>query len=328
VPLPDQPLVSVVTPVYNGADTLAECVQSVLAQTYAAWELCIYDNGSTDASPAIAAELAARDGRVRLKRQEETVDPITNWNRAFRHMAPDSRYCKVVHADDQLFPECIERMVELAERHPDVAIVSSYRLDGAVVNPSGVPLGREVIPGREVVRQVLLGGPDLLGAPTSVLLRSDDIRSRPQFYPLSHFPAEDKEPCFDLLADADYGFVHQVLTYNSRPPDSQSAFADRARTWLPGQVSLLCDYGPAFLGRSELTAQANRLAWGYTKLLGKRVAQLRPWRDPEFAAYHRRALELLSPKLRAAGADGAAAVLHGWGRVLSSPRSSSTSGGS
>ena len=46
-----QPRVSVVTPVYNGERHLAECVESVLGQTFRDWEYVIVDNCSTDADP-------------------------------------------------------------------------------------------------------------------------------------------------------------------------------------------------------------------------------------------------------------------------------------
>ena len=46
-----QPRVSVVTPVYNGERHLAECVESVLGQTFRDWEYVIVDNCSTDRDP-------------------------------------------------------------------------------------------------------------------------------------------------------------------------------------------------------------------------------------------------------------------------------------
>src|SRR5882724_7298074 len=63
-----QPLISVVTPVYNGAEHLAECIESVLAQTYQNWDYTIVDNCSTDGSVEIARRYAAKDRRIRFGR--------------------------------------------------------------------------------------------------------------------------------------------------------------------------------------------------------------------------------------------------------------------
>lgn len=60
------PVVSVVTPVYNGERHLAECLESVLAQRYPHWEHVIVDNASTDGSVDIARGYAARDARIRV----------------------------------------------------------------------------------------------------------------------------------------------------------------------------------------------------------------------------------------------------------------------
>src|SRR5512132_1578633 len=112
-------LVSVVTPAYNEERYLRECIESVLAQTYTHWDYTIVNNCSTDRTLEIAQEYAARDPRIRIHNNETFVPVIANHNIAFRNISPQSKYCKVVGADDWLYPECLEKMVGLAERHPN-----------------------------------------------------------------------------------------------------------------------------------------------------------------------------------------------------------------
>src|SRR6266487_1539553 len=91
-----QPLVTVLTPVYNGARYLTDCVESVLAQTYQNWEYVIVDNRSTDHSLEIAQRYAKQDSRIRIHSNEDFVDVISSHNIAFRQVSANSRYCKVV----------------------------------------------------------------------------------------------------------------------------------------------------------------------------------------------------------------------------------------
>lgn len=65
-----QPLVSVIVPVFNAERFLRECLDSVLAQTLREIEVICVNDGSTDASPQILAEYAARDSRVRVTNLE------------------------------------------------------------------------------------------------------------------------------------------------------------------------------------------------------------------------------------------------------------------
>ena len=83
----DEPLVSVVTPFYNTAEFLRECIESVLSQTYSNFEYILVDNQSTDGSAAIAAEFAARDQRIRVVRNERFVDQVPNYNGALLHVS-------------------------------------------------------------------------------------------------------------------------------------------------------------------------------------------------------------------------------------------------
>ena len=110
------PVISVLTPVYNGESYLAECIESVLAQTRADWEYIIVDNCSQDGTAELAERYAARDDRIRVMRCQEFVGVSGNFNRSVHLMSQKSEYCKFISADDWMYPECLELMVSVAER--------------------------------------------------------------------------------------------------------------------------------------------------------------------------------------------------------------------
>ena len=97
-----EPLVSILTPVYNGEAYLAACLESVQRQTYRNFRHVIINNCSTDATLEIAQQFAARDPRVTVVTNPEFVGIIENHNIAFRHVDPDAKYCKILSADDLL----------------------------------------------------------------------------------------------------------------------------------------------------------------------------------------------------------------------------------
>ena len=68
----EKPEISVITAVYNIGKYLGQCLDSMLAQTFHEWELIVIDDGSTDDSPAICDEYAARDSRIRVVHKANT----------------------------------------------------------------------------------------------------------------------------------------------------------------------------------------------------------------------------------------------------------------
>ena len=133
----DTPLVSVLTPVYNGAKYLAECIESVLNQTYTNFEYIIVNNCSTDGTLEVAREYARKDPRIRVHDNETFVGVIANHNIAFGLMSPAAKYAKVVSGDDFIFPNCLTRLVDLAEASPSVGIVGCYQLSGSHIRWQG-----------------------------------------------------------------------------------------------------------------------------------------------------------------------------------------------
>jgi glycosyltransferase involved in cell wall biosynthesis len=279
------PLVSVITPVYNGETYLSQCIESVLAQTYQNWEYVIVDNCSTDRSLEIAQRYAQQDGRIRVHRNQQFVSAFENHHIGFRQMAPQSGYCKVVHADDWLFTDCIGQMVEVGEAHPSVGIVSAYRLDDTWADLGGIPYPNTVVPGREICRQTLLQFAHVFGSPTSLLLRSGCIRRRERFYDEGHFPRHaDTAACYEVLQEWDLGFVHQILTYTRRPDKALTSFNREVNSYLAEDLAMLMKYGPIYLDREDCEHYQRQWTKAYRWFLGRNMVQRR---GKKFWDYHR-----------------------------------------
>jgi glycosyltransferase involved in cell wall biosynthesis len=288
--LQTQPLVSIVTPVYNGAKYLAECIESVLAQTYQNWEYTIVNNCSTDQTLEIAQSYAGQDARIRIHNNTQFLSAIQNFNHAMHQISPTSKYCKVIHADDWLFPDCITQMVKISEDNPSVGVVSSYALEGVRVKHGVLPYPSTVIPGREICRQSLLQSTYVFGSPSSLLIRSDLIRNRKAFYDASFHQTVDQAACYDVLQDADFGFVHQVLTFSRMHNETLTSAAQKLNRLLPEQLLLLKKYGPMYLDRQEYEKRLEQKMKNYYVFLGKCVFQKR---GQEFWSYHKDKLEKL-----------------------------------
>lgn len=286
-----QPLVSVVTPVYNGAKYLAECIESVLAQTYENWEYTIVNNCSTDGTLEIAQRYAQQDVRIRVHNNTQFLTALENFNHAFHQISPESKYCKVVHADDWMFPECIREMVQVAQDNPSVGIVSSYTLEGVRVKHGGLlPYPSTVVPGHEICRQSLMHSTYVFGSPSSLLIRSDLIRDRKEFYDPTFNQTVDQAACYDVLQDTDFGFVHQVLTFSRVHDETRTSASQGLNRLILEQLFLLEKYGPVYLSRQEHAKRLEHRMQSYYVFLGKCVFQRR---GQKFWSYHKDKLEEL-----------------------------------
>jgi hypothetical protein len=211
---------------------------------------------------------------------------ISNHNVALRQISPESKYCKVVFADDLIAPECLEKMVAVAEEHPSVGLVSAYCLEGQRVICTGLPYSTTFVSGRDVCRKHLLDRLWLFGSANAVLYRADLVRNRDPFYNEANIHA-DTEACFALLRTCDFGFVHQVLTVSRVRPASLSAMSANRNTSSAGTLHILVTYGRDYLTQEELQARLEEHLRGYYRFLSKSLVS---GRDKKFWDFHKRQL--------------------------------------
>lgn len=211
-----EPLVSIGVPVYNGEKFLDECLRSILNQTYKNWECVVVNNCSTDGTAEIVRKYEALDSRFKLVDYKDFVGLVPNWNRLFPNISDQSVYFKVVQADDWIYPEAIELMVDLMEQHPTAGICSSYRIDGKEVNCDGLNIyDGPLFSGKELLERHLKGGIDITGSVTTPLFRISVLKELPTFPDL--FNEEeyhvDTRIVYEMMLLADVVFVFKVLSY-------------------------------------------------------------------------------------------------------------------
>jgi hypothetical protein len=198
-----------------------------------------------------------------------------------------------VAADDWLYPECIEKMVGFGEEHPNVSIVGAYVCRGTTVEWHGLPCSIPVVPGRDVCRTYLLGGLYVFGSPTSLLYRSEIVRSRAVFFNESNLHA-DSEACLEFLEHSDFGFVHQILAFSRSRDDSLTSFSRSFNTYLPYGLYILIKYGPRYLDETQVKRRIREKLNDYYGYLG---AQVFKWRGAKFWNFHRQKLAELGNSL-------------------------------
>jgi len=289
-----RPEVSIIVPVYNGAPHLAECLESILNQTFERWEAIVVDNHSTDDSGVIADQFGRRDPRLRVRHFTEFLGQADNYNRGVSLASPDSEFVKIVEADNWIMPECIQQMVDVGREDREVGVVGAYYLHGRKLQGAGLSYHSRVLAGSEVCRAHLLTGVYYLGTPTTLLYRAEALRGNSPWFPAELF-YDDLDLCFRLLRRWKFGFVHQLMAFvrsdndglMSRYRDFDFAFAER---WL-----LAGHYGNFYFSPDELQRVRRATERAYLRRLGHAVATGRGRRYWEF---HRNVFGLLGRRLR------------------------------
>lgn len=132
---PTRPRVSIGLPVYNGEPYVARMLDSILAQSFADFEVFISDNCSTDATAEICRAYAERDPRFHYSRTDRNIGAAPNFNRVYRQAR--SPYFIWACSDDFYRPGYLEKCVALLDSDRETVLCHS---DTANVGPDGTPL--------------------------------------------------------------------------------------------------------------------------------------------------------------------------------------------
>ena len=172
---PEHPRVSVGIPAYNGERFIGAAVESVLAQTWADFELYVIDDASTDGTLGRIRRYS--DPRLRILSNETNIGHEGNWNRVLREARGE--FIKLLPQDDVLHPDCLRKQVELFDNPANSSVVLTC-CSRNIINATGRILikrsfrnRRGRIQGLRAVRESLRSGTNLIGEPGAVLMKSD-----------------------------------------------------------------------------------------------------------------------------------------------------------
>lgn len=122
-------LISVIVPIYNLEGYIAQCIESIIKQTFSKWSLILVDDGSKDSSYKICEKYAKLDSRIKVITQ-----PNGGVSKARQSGLKNSlsKYVIFVDGDDQLTPDALSYMYEIAERESTDVVITSFSKNGKV----------------------------------------------------------------------------------------------------------------------------------------------------------------------------------------------------
>lgn len=122
----NNPVISVVMPVYNGAEFLATAIKSILNQTFFDFEFIIVNDGSTDDSPNIIDEFARSDNRIKIITNLSPLGKAGDKAKEMGIQLSRGKYIAIMDADDVAKPRRLEMQFNFMEKNPDVFLCGTW----------------------------------------------------------------------------------------------------------------------------------------------------------------------------------------------------------
>jgi len=167
------PAISVLIPLYNAENFIAQAIESVLNQTFTNFEIIIVDNCSTDSSFEIASKYTT-DSRVKLFRNPENIGMVRNWNQCILHA--NGEYLKFLFADDYFKENALSELIAPFLKDHSINLVVSPRVylfdDGSTIEHPIYFKGKKK--GNDVIDECISKNLNPLGEPSFIMIRKKD----------------------------------------------------------------------------------------------------------------------------------------------------------
>lgn len=175
-----QPFFSVLIPVFNGDVFVAECINSILTQSFVDFELLICDDASTDKTLEILEQFAKQDSRIRILKHVTNKRALIARNNLVR--SAKGKYCIFADADDELLPDFLETAKKILDKkHYDI-IQFSFFTRGS--NPNFIKrmgyFSNKDLTGEKILDQYLFGFPNIFAPFAKVYDRELLLKSLPE----------------------------------------------------------------------------------------------------------------------------------------------------
>lgn len=274
------PKVSVCIPVFNPGPFLTEAIDSVLAQSFADFELLVVDDASTQPVEAVVSRY--NDPRLRFEKNPHNLGLAGNWNRCLA--LAGGEYITIFHQDDLMRRDNLAAKVALLDSYPSVGLVHSNieTIDAAgtvtgghwAVQPSEAP----VMPGRQCFEQLALRG-NFISCP-SVMVRSACYETLGRFDARLPFSC-DMEMWMRIASRYDVGYLPaQLVASRVHPSQETQRFSGEGREIREVQKALeiaFTEHAPAGISPDlRRAAHRNLVAWAYR--IGRWKLGQRRWR--------------------------------------------------
>lgn len=120
----EQPLLSVLMPVFNSERFVAEAIESILNQTFKDFEFLILDDASTDKSFEIIKDFEKKDPRIKVYQNEKNLGVVASRNKLIE--LSKSKYIAWLDSDDIALENRLEKQVNFLEEHPEIGMVGAW----------------------------------------------------------------------------------------------------------------------------------------------------------------------------------------------------------